>query len=425
MAYFWTEERLSILRNLCKAGKSNAVCADVLGCETDSVRGAKYRYSIKTAEALPEVPLESFNDVTEGDVRNVTSESPKIKTAEDLLRHINADLTQFDVVSKGARKWDSMVKGPNGTPIITQMFSVNVKLKAKTGITTREAIDAILTSAFKAYRPPTHKIHKPSTADLPWNAIPIFDPHFGKYAWAKSTGGKDYDLDITQKLIQKSAHELIDASNDIHGPARRTIILGGDVFHYDTPAGTTTAGTPLDRDGRLQKMIEIACDTILGIVEYSAEYTPTDVVLVNGNHDTAMSWAFQRILQERFRSDERVTIDPGYTSRKFLTYGKNLLGVAHGDKARKRLPQVMALEAPKLWGASTYREIHTGHLHYQSAERNMIIDTIDGVIVRIAPAMCPPDDWHAEKGFLGALQAMESFHYVPDGGLLEMRLAKA
>jgi hypothetical protein len=59
------------------------------------------------------------------------------------------------------------------------------------------------------------------------------------------------------------------------------------------------------------------------------------------------------------------------------------------------------------------------------AEKQAVTDTVDGVIVRMAPAMCPPDDWHAGKGFLGALQAMESFHYVPEGGLLELRVSTA
>jgi hypothetical protein len=425
MAFNWTLERQAVLRNLCERGFTNSECADLLGTTSGSIKDAKYRYGIESGEALPPEPLESLKDVLEGEVRQVTSESTTIKTVEDLLDHIEVDMSAFDVVSSEATKWDSLVKGPTGLPVVTEMFRVAVKLKPKTGIDTRAAIDAMVIAAMSKCTPPKRKAIKIYNETAPWNVIPIFDPHFGKYAWGRSTGHKDYDLNIAQELIENASVELIDASNDIHGPTRRTIILGGDIFHYDTPGGTTTAGTPLDRDGRMQKMIEMATETIINVIDYSAEACHTDVVLVDGNHDTAMSWALQRILIERFRNDERVSVDQGYTSRKYLTYGKNLIGVTHGDKARKRLPQIMALEVPKLWGDSTYREIHIGHLHHQLAEKQAVTDTVDGVIVRMAPAMCPPDDWHAAKGFLGALQAMESFHYVPEGGLLELRVSTA
>jgi hypothetical protein len=79
----------------------------------------------------------------------------------------------------------------------------------------------------------------------------------------------------------------------------------------------------------------------------------------------------------------------------------------------------MALEAGHAWGRSRCREIHTGHLHKQSAKIRRVIDsdgidTVDGVVVRIAPALCPPDDWHAQEGWIGSRQAMETFFY--DGG---------
>jgi hypothetical protein len=47
------------------------------------------------------------------------------------------------------------------------------------------------------------------------------------------------------------------------------------------------------------------------------------------------------------------------------------------------------------------------------------------VIVRTAPALCPPDDWHAENGFIGSRRAMETFLYRPEGGLVSMHVAGA
>jgi hypothetical protein len=83
----------------------------------------------------------------------------------------------------------------------------------------------------------------------------------------------------------------------------------------------------------------------------------------------------------------------------------------------------MALEAAGDWSRCPYREWHTGHFHSQAAEWQRPIETLDGVIVRTAPALCPPDDWHSVNGFIGARQAMETFLYQPDGGLAAMHVS--
>mgnify|MGYP006300894149 CR=1 FL=1 len=83
----------------------------------------------------------------------------------------------------------------------------------------------------------------------------------------------------------------------------------------------------------------------------------------------------------------------------------------------------MAHEAAAAWSRCPYREVHTGHLHGQAAEWSRPIETIDGVLVRVAPALCPADDWHAVNGFVGNRRAMELFVYRPDGGLQAMHVA--
>jgi hypothetical protein len=88
------------------------------------------------------------------------------------------------------------------------------------------------------------------------------------------------------------------------------------------------------------------------------------------------------------------------------------------------------LEVPAAWSRCRYREIHTGHLHKQAARMRRVvdtdgIDTVDGVVVRIAPAICPPDDWHSQEGYIGSRQAMETWFYDAAGGLAGMLVASA
>jgi UDP-2,3-diacylglucosamine pyrophosphatase LpxH len=367
----------------------------------------------------PAADAEQVTQTQSGDVLEARSTSRRIKTVEDLLRHIEADMQRFEIAASEATKWETG-DGEGGTIELHRVF---VRLKPKAGPSTRECVEAMIQAASKPLRKPLTKSVKAPKRDGLWQVLVIADTHFAKYAWRETTGGDDYDLTIAERLVGEATEELL-AMGDTYKPVRRTIALLGDLFHYDTPAGTTTSGTPLERDGRLQKMIQVGCDSLLGAIERSAATVPTDVTIVNGNHDETLTWAFQRIMQERFRNDRRVRIDGRYTGRQYVTHGRNLLGFVHGHRAKRKLPQIMALEAAADWSQCPYREWHTGHFHSQAAEWQRPIETLDGVIVRTAPALCPPDDWHSVNGFIGSRQACETFIYSPEGGLTAMHVSR-
>jgi UDP-2,3-diacylglucosamine pyrophosphatase LpxH len=367
----------------------------------------------------PAADAEQVTQTQSGDVLEARSTSRRIKTVEDLLRHIEADMSRFEIAASEATKWET----GDGEGSTLELHRVFVRLKPKAGPSTRECVEAMIQAASKPLRKPLTKAVKAPKRDGLWQVLVIADTHFAKYAWRETTGGDDYDLTIAERLVGEATEELL-AMGDTYKPVRRTIALLGDLFHYDTPAGTTTSGTPLERDGRLQKMIQVGCDSLLGAIERSAATVPTDVTIVNGNHDETLTWAFQRIMQERFRNDRRVRIDGRYTGRQYVTHGRNLLGFVHGHRAKRKLPQIMALEAAADWSQCPYREWHTGHFHSQAAEWQRPIETLDGVIVRTAPALCPPDDWHSVNGFIGSRQACETFIYSPEGGLTAMHVSR-
>jgi predicted phosphodiesterase len=376
------------------------------------------RIKAKLPPPKPAADAEQVTQSQSGDTLEARSTSRRIKTVEDLLKHIEADMSRFEIASSEATKWECG-DGEGGSIELHRVF---VRLKPKGGPTTREVVEAMIGAARKDIRKPLTKSVKAPKREGLWQVLVVADTHFGKYCWDKTAGGGDYDLDIAARLVGDAASELLTVGNDTK-PARRTVAFLGDLFHYDTPAGTTTGGTPLERDGRLQKMIEVGCDTLLSLVQQSAETVPTDVVIVNGNHDEVMTWTFQRILQERFRGSRSAKVCGEFKGRQYLSHGGNLIGFTHGHKAKPKLPQIMALEQPKAWSQSVYREWHTGHLHHQAAANNKPIDTLDGVIVRTAPALNPPDDYHAINGWIGSRQAMETFLYRHGGGLASMHVA--
>jgi metallophosphoesterase superfamily enzyme len=374
-----------------------------------------------TATSGPPAAAEQVTRRQEGDTLEARSTSRRIKTVEDLLAHIEADMTRYEIAASEATKWEVGCSDGDGGTTVTELHRVFVRLRPKAGPKITEAVESMIAAATRDIRRPAAKAHGKAKPGL-WQVLVVSDTHFGNYSW-KATSGADWDLAIAERVVRDTGHELL-AVGDSHKPTRRTIAFLGDLFHYDrAERAETSSGTLLERDGRLQKMLDVGTTTLLGLVERSAEAVPTDVLLVHGNHDETLSWVFHRLLLERYRSDKRITIDGNYTGRKYLSHGRNLLGFAHGHKAKKKLPQLMAIEAASQWAACPYREYHTGHFHSAAAEWSRPIETIDGVLVRTAPSLCVADDWHASLGFLNARQAMETFIYANDGGMIATHVA--
>lgn len=452
---YWTEDRHERLIELVVAqvARTGRVSWDEIGDRMDGRSGngcrIKYQYlanegrTPKTLELIRQyradqrptprrdpappksvVPPPAGGEIPEQTVETTTTEAGiearangrTIKTVDDLLRHIEADLTRYEIDRCEATKYEMGTKGLDGNPVVTELHRVWVRLKPKAGPSTLEVVESVIAAAFADRKPLPSIRHPRVTSDL-LQAIIVADPHHGKYAWGRETGWGDYDLNVSVALQQAAGSELV-ALGDARKPAKRGIYVLGDYFHYDTPTGTTTSGTPLDRDSRVQKMIDDGACALFDLIDASAETVPTDVIVVPGNHDQVLSWALQRTLQSHYRGSKRVTVDGEYTQRKYTRWGKVLLGLTHGDKARKRLPQLMARERAADWGETTYREIHTGHLHEAAA-----LQTIDGVVTRTAPSLSAPDAWHAAEGFVGSLRAMESFYYHKAGTILGMDVA--
>jgi hypothetical protein len=374
--------------------------------------------------AAPGVTVEEVTQKHDGDTVEARSVSTRIRTVDDLLEHIGADMARYEVAASEATCWEGLTADrATGKAIVTQLHRVWVRLKPKAGPGIRECVEAMIAAAKESVRRPAVKASRPRPSDC-YGVLVVADVHYGKYAWRPGTGHDAYDLDAAAARVESASTRLLEALAG-YRPGKVLVAFVGDLFHADNPALTTTGGTALagSTDGRLQKMIGVGCDSLLGIVDAAASVALVDTLVVNGNHDETLSWAFQRILAERFRADRRVSVSQEFTGRQYRPLGRNLLGFAHGHRAKKKLPQLMAIERPADWSQCPYREWHTGHLHHQAAEWSRPIETIDGVLVRIAPSLSSPDDYHSTNGWVGQREAMEAFVYDAAGGLAAMHVA--
>lgn len=287
--------------------------------------------------------------------------------------------------------------------------------RASLRLDTTEAVTALVDGVLRtAHHEPVTRLRLVQDAPaIPlMQQIVIADPHLSKLCWSGTTGGEAYDLGIARQLVYGGVKYLVQQQPHV---TQRVIAFLGDYFHYDTLSGMTTAGTLQDRDSRLPKMLEVGAELAVESIAFAAAYGEVHVVLVPGNHDAVLTIALQRILQAEFRHTPHVTIDGGYTKRKTHAFGKNLFLYDHGDRRKTELPHTLAVEHPTLWGASTHREIHTGHLHTEGA-KFMATSTLHGCTIYTHPSMSSPDQWHADEQYVGSPRGMKAYTYLESGG---------
>lgn len=363
----------------------------------------------------PEEPVQTINVSDKGDELHVLSVGQEVKTLDELVARAKIDLTKYEVDRPETSMYETTARGADGKLRKLQNFRIVARFRLKQGPSTSEQVEALIAGAFavRKVRPTIKQSLKVQNADL-MQAVVIADPHLGKYAYGPETGWADYDLHIGCRLVRDAADELM-VYGDERKPAVRYVFLLGDILHYDTPHGTTTGGTPQDRDTRLSKMLEDAASTLIGVIERSALTAETRVVSVAGNHDRVLSVAMQQILAAYFRNAKGVSVDTSAQHRKYVEWGRCLIGLTHGDTARKRLPSLMQVERKEAWGRSICREWHHGHLHREAKDV-----TEASVTIREHLAICPPDGWHSVEGYVGSPRGMDAFFYSQEKGVLGM-----
>lgn len=247
--------------------------------------------------------------------------------------------------------------------------------------------------------------------------ICVMDAHIGKLAWSEETG-ENYDIKIATERVLTAVDDLLEQSRLFSTVTKIVLPWGNDFFHYDTLTGTTTAGTPQDRDSRYQKMFRCGRALASEVVQKCAAIAPVELVVVPGNHDELSAFHLGEVLAAEFKDDARVDVRNELTPRKYVHYGKTLLGYCHGHaEPHAKLPGIMALEEPDLWAASRYREWHLGHLHTSKRTDSKPVESTNGVRVRVLQSLTGLDNWHAKMGYVGEPGGCEAFVWNHERGL--------
>ncbi len=241
------------------------------------------------------------------------------------------------------------------------------------------------------------------------------DIHIGKYADELETKS-GYDTGTAVDRVLEGVVGLLEKTKGFE-ISKVLFCIGNDILHIDNVYNQTTAGTIQDTDGKWWQHYEIALKLYVKCVEILRTVAPVDVVHCMSNHDYQSGFHLAHTLKSWFRKAEDVTFDISVAHRKYYSYGKNLIGLEHGDGAKMdKLPLLMAQEKPKKWSETKFRYWYLHHLHHKVKHKWRDAKDYIGVTVEYLRSPSGTDSWHSRKGFTGVPKAVEGFLHEKNNG---------
>jgi hypothetical protein len=331
----------------------------------------------------------------------IESKGYDIKTLEDTLKESEVDLDNWEVSSYNIEK----VNDKDGDIFNIKVYLSKRKEKEVDGLV------AYFKQCMAGIQAPRYFKDIKSKGKYLFE-ISIPDLHLGKLVWGKETRSPDYDSKQAVIIYKNAVNSLI---NKIDRTQVKTFLLpiGNDFFNVDNNLRQTTGGTPQEEDGRWQKTFKQGCNLMVDTIDRLCSIAPTDVVLVQGNHDSQRSQYLASYLKAWYRNNPNVTINDEPQSRKYYIFGNTLLGFTHGNEEKcVDLPMIMATEMKRVWSNMKYAEWHLGHLHTE------IVKEHKGVKIRHLPSLTSTDAWHSHKGYIGNIRQAQGMMYHPSEGLI-------
>lgn len=330
----------------------------------------------------------------------------RVMSLDDLLTICDVDRDRWEVKDYKVNKWES----GNAEGEITQLFQVKASLIPIVGGDRVRAMREEITELVRLGAPKYAKQKRERTkgSERYLFEMSMADLHIGKYAWSEEVGA-DYDTDIASQRFSAALESLSQKASGF--PVDRILyVVGNDLLQIDNERNETTRGTRQDTDTRYKKVFRVACELQILAVQRLMEIAPVDVVVVPGNHDQLAAFHVGEFLDAWFRYCDDVTVDNGANLRKYYRYGKNLIGLTHGNEERHAdLPLIMAQERASDWAETISREWHCGHMHKRKQTKYVAGDTHNGVSVRILPSLSGTDWWHHSRGYVGGMKAAEAY----------------
>lgn len=292
----------------------------------------------------------------------------------------------------------------------------SIFIKKEENVLTYTDIRQELIDELKRYAPKYTPLKRPKLTDKHLLVIDPADVHIGKLALKDETG-EDYNIETAVRrciagvegILQKAQGFPID---------KILLVIGNDVLHIDTPFRKTTSGTPQDTDGQWWQAFLEAKKMYVQIVERLVQVADVEVIYCPSNHDYASGFMLADTLSSWFAKHKNVSFSVDIKHRKYTQYGLNMLAFDHGDGCKEASTKdLMADEAPQMWGATKYRYAFKHHIHHKRRLKYQDGEDYIGVTVEYLRSPSASDGWHNRNGFV-APKAVEGFILSKDKGMV-------
>lgn len=259
------------------------------------------------------------------------------------------------------------------------------------------------------------------TKELPLNTIsnsdlmtmyPYMDLHLGMLALGE-VSGHDFDLKIAEQWVLASMEHLVQVS-----PNSETCLIAemGDFLHAENDDNRTKSGHSLDVDTRHSKIIEVAFNLMISLIEKAlTKHKYVKFLSISGNHSENSSHYLKAVVKAYFRNEPRVQVIEDSRLHQYYQFGKVLLGYHHGHATRgsTKLVECMLEDNLPIISDTKYRYWHIGHLH----SNNKFLAKEDAFCsIEIHKNLPPRDAWAAGAGFRGNIGQVKSITYHKDFG---------
>lgn len=221
---------------------------------------------------------------------------------------------------------------------------------------------------------------------------PLMDVHFGMLAWGRETGVSDYDTTIARADMRRAYARMLQRT-----PAseRAVLIIGGDFFHADDNRNETPQHKhKLDTDSRHWRVLDKGIALLAEVIEWlAAKHAEVIVRVMRGNHDEHSHLVLTFALAERYRRNERVTVEKEPRDLFVMQWGRCLIAAHHGDKAPAERMALYLSDVCDFWSETRHRYMFTGHVHKDQAR------DVGPLRYESLRAFCPQDSYAAGMGY--------------------------
>jgi hypothetical protein len=381
---------------------------------------ATFAEFLDEAGIINEKPAPSQPEVSEitGDKWSLTLPKTRIHTLQQLIEYFEVDESVWEVAKFTCLSHEMGYTTGKKTKKIgmhKELYNVRAEFKKKKDvILAKKEIADLIAQAKELIKevPAKQTIYREQSMEGNVLEISVPDVHFGKLAHGAETGYGNYDTKIAEAVYERAIDSLIFRAKG-YRYEEVLFIVGNDLLQADDEENRTTSGTVVSTDGRYHKTFRTARAAVIRAIEKLRALAPVRVIVVPGNHDNRSTWHLGESLDIYFDRYDDVVVENEPTPRKYYRFGLVGLMWCHGHQGKRTdYPLQFATEKPEIFGATKFREVHTGHTHMTK------LDEQHGVRVRVLPALTETDDWHSVNGFTGNLRSAEAYVWSRTEGLV-------